>query len=522
VKVVNRGFSYTSFSDDARLAVTAAASGAKVWEVYSGTQLAWLPLKLGRRTIFSPDDRLIATADRQRVRIWAWASRRPVTAVRSNGFVSCMAFSPDRKLLATCSSDVVTIWRLVNRTRVAVLRGHDSTVYSVKFSRNGELVVTASDDGTALIWNATSGDVVRVLRGHETQVLEEGLSKAVFDATFSPDGKLVATAGSDGTARVWATSPVPQLATLAQRKGGIDSIDFNKDGKRVVTANEDGTARIWTIAERRQGASLQVGPVRYPVPVDSAAFSPKGRLVAVSGQSALLWDPMTKTTTRVGAGGHDVAFSPTGRLLAWADADMARVWDVKRRQQLATLPAGRREPVYGVAFNPNGKLIATAAQNGSVQLWRPDGKRIALLSGHRQDVWDAAFSPDGKLLATVGTDGTMRLWDVDAREPKAVVHLGAPAWTVSFSSNGRFLALSTQGFTSRVWELATGATVLTLPGIHARFAPRSNRIATIVGDTVKLWRCDVCGSADELLSLADARTVRPLTPDERRMFLHEG
>jgi WD40 repeat protein len=176
--------------------------------------------------------------------------------------------------------------------------------------------------------------------------------------------------------------------------------------------------------------------------------------------------------------------------------------------------------VYGIAFSPDGELIATAPQSGRAALWRPDGTKIAPLRGHAGTVYDAAFSHDGRLVATAGTDGTLRLWEVPTGRPAGVFPASGPVASVDFSADDRYVAFS--GFDSTsVFELATRTTILTLPGGHARFAPAGHRLATAVGDDVALWDCDVCDTADELLALADERDVRPLTADERRTYLHE-
>ena len=102
------------------------------------------------------------------------------------------------------------------------------------------------------------------------------------------------------------------------------------------------------------------------------------------------------------------------------------------------------------------------------------------------------------------------------------LHAGQAVTSVDYNADGRYLAYSLLDGTSRVLNTATGTTVLELPGSHARFLPDGNKIATVEDTAVELWDCDVCADSKELLALADARALRPLTDDERRTYLHQS
>jgi hypothetical protein len=151
-----------------------------------------------------------------------------------------------------------------------VFRGHVDLVATAAFSPNGALVVTASDDKTARVWDVATGQAIAVLGGHDDPVLS---------AAFSPDGARVVTASYGKTARVWDAATGKAIAVLSGHDGGVLSAAFSPDGARVVTASADKTARVWNAATGKAIAVL----TGHDDEVRSAAFSPDGgRVVTAS------------------------------------------------------------------------------------------------------------------------------------------------------------------------------------------------------------------------------------------------
>jgi WD40 repeat protein/transcriptional regulator with XRE-family HTH domain len=346
-------------------------------------------------------------------------------------------------VLPTGQAESAMTTLLAEQQQQGMLPADPSAVFAVAFSPDGKLLASAGGDGTVRLWNPATFRPVGA-------PFQASTRNGVHALTFSPGGKLLASAGGDGTVRLWnpATFRPVGAPFQASTRNGVFGVAFSTDGKLLASAGGDGTVRLWNPATGQPvGAPLHASAHKG---VWGVAFSPNGKLLATAGANGMvrLWD--LATFHRVGAplqtgsgpvgGVRAVAFSPGGKLLASAGADgVVRLWDLATFRRVGAplqTGSGGAEGVFGVAFSPGGKLVASAGGDGTVRLWnpatfRPVGAPLQTGSGPAGGLRAVAFSPGGKLVASADADGTVRLWDLATFRP-----VGAPLQTGSGPAGG--------------------------------------------------------------------------------------
>jgi hypothetical protein len=151
------------------------------------------------------------------------------------------------------------------------LRGHSDDVRAVAFSADGKRLATASADKTAKVWDAANGQELLTLRGH---------AEAVNDVAFSPDGKRLATVSGDKTAKVWDSASGRELLTLRGHSDNVTGVDFSPDGKLLATSSEDTTVKLWDSASGQELLTLRSDSAVF----GQVAFSPDERSAAGAGR----------------------------------------------------------------------------------------------------------------------------------------------------------------------------------------------------------------------------------------------
>jgi WD40 repeat protein len=417
--------------------------------------------------------------------------------------VSTVAFSPDDRWILTASEDgTARVWQSDGTGEPVVLAGHEGELTAAAFSPDGSRVVTASRDGTARVWPADGAGEPVVLDGPGGE-----LSGELSAAAFSPDGSRVVVASRDGTALLWRSDGAGGPAVLQGEGGEATAALFTPDGARVAVGFADGSVRLWPgdgAGEPTVLAELLAG---HSGPVTSLAFSPDGgRLVTASrDRTARVWRLDAPAEPLVLAGHQNwvwrAVFSHDGRTVATASADnTARLWAADG-SGAPTVLRGHRDWVREVAFSPDDTLLLTASHDGEAYLWRVDGGTVAAeLTGHEGWVRGAALSHDGERVATASDDGTARVWETrSVPDPLRFEGHGDQVWDARLSPDGRRLVSASADLTARVWDASGAGRPLELRGHTERlrsasFSPDGTLVLTSSDDgTARIWNADGSG-----------------------------
>jgi WD40 repeat protein len=372
-----------TFSRDGSLVATASSDGAiGVWAVQTGDRI--LDLRghgdAAASVDFGPAEELLTASVDGTGRMWDILTGDVLGEHR--GWVTSAAFSSNGRRIVTASEDGTSrVWeqRDAGWRSVLTLEGlHAGIVSDAVFSPDGKWIVTTGlEDWQAIVWDASDGLPIGLLG---TSWAHEG---GVVSVSFDPEGRFIVTTGfSDNTARVWRTPTVSRqserpVAVLSGHTQAVVAASFSQDGRRIATASLDGTARIWDWETWQTG-----GTKDPPVTIEAGtlvwgfAFLPSGEQVAIAAGdgTASLWNATTGKREGHEFRGHvgrlaSVAFSSDGQRLVTAGSDgTTRVWDVASGH-LLSLMSHHADLVNSVVLSPDDSLILSASDDGTARIY---------------------------------------------------------------------------------------------------------------------------------------------------------
>jgi WD40 repeat protein/energy-coupling factor transporter ATP-binding protein EcfA2 len=367
------------------------------------------------------------------------------------------------------------------------LRGHQSPVWSATFSPDGQSIASAGDDGTVRLWDRQGNPIGQPFRGHKGYV---------HSVAFSLDGQYIVSGGGDSTVRLWDKQGNPIGQPFQGHQGEVRSVAFSPNGQYIASGGDDSTVRLWD----KQGNSIGQPFQGHQGKIWSVAFSPDGRYIVSSSadNTIRLWDKQGNPRSQPFRGHQDhvfaVAFSSDGKTIASGSADNTiRLWDLKGNA-IAQPFTGHEDYVRSVAFSPDGKYILSGSDDKTIRLWDLKGNQIGQpLIGHEYYLYSVAFSPDGKTIVSSSEDGTVRLWNTaDFQSDRTLTGHQDKVLAVAISPDGQYIASGSADKTIQLWD-KSGNLLAQLQGHQGAvnsiaFSPDGQYIVSGSDDrTIRLW-----------------------------------
>jgi WD40 repeat protein len=391
---------------------------------------------------WSPDGKYVASCAGAEIRVRNQQGELLFSRQAHQG-ARTLAFSADNRWLASGGRDgAVRLWDLQQPGEGLALGKHDSDVIAVAFGETDSLVASLSTDGILKLWDVKKREIVRTFADQADR--DRVASSAV---AFSPREPLLAAGLKDGRIILWNTKTKARVQEFRAHVAYVSSVAFSPDGRRLASvcgeAKGNEPLRVWNVATGQEWSHFR-GP---RPPAAQVQFSPDGTMLACGAE---------------------------GAICVWKLAEHASICELSESAN----------PVYDVACSPDGKRIASTAEDRVEILDRSTGK-TTLAQQHDGNVLCVAFHPRLPLLASGGDDQTVKLWDYAANKELATLNAPAAVLRMAFHPTLRRLAAVDADKVAHVWNFDDEKPLYVLRNVSANYAA-----FTLDGQRVVLGRDD--------------------------------
>ena len=470
------GSSALSLSPDATRLVYAVGSVASVVDLATGTEVTRLPMHADWISVieFGYGGNWLATGSVDNtVRLYDRSFQLSRTLMGHQSEVLAIAFPRDGSMVATASKDrTVRLWNATNGRPVATLAGAEEGARALAFTPDGQRIIAGTPGGQMMVWDVPTagGTLLRwsalgpadlsrdgktlVLRGSWIDTAKSETPKfgvLTLDArtgdvaarwewsgrrtncmALSPDKRRIAICDGVGGLELVDTHTGSNRIDLEGHTDQVESVVYSDDGQQVVSGGLDGTVRFWNVSS---GRPIQV--IQLSGPVGKVEFSPDGFTLATTsarpdGVGVQIWNATDRRIVRElrcpeGASTfYTVAFSADSKRLATSNCAVdskVRIWDIQSGGLAGELEGhGRAQYAHGLAFSPDGRMIASEGTDLTLRVWDLATFRLLLTQpglGGRSRSHLLRFTPDGTRIIGHSQAGFARVWSNESGHPAA-------------------------------------------------------------------------------------------------------
>lgn len=437
-----------NFNENGDQFVTCGAFEAKRWytkngklaTTYSG-HTNWVSL-----TGFLPDKSVYTYSYDSTIRFWS-LNGKEIQKIKLNEVPLNVKFSDNgNKMLTSSNKGVIQVWqkqkgKFPNKPSFT-LRGHDGNITTMEHS--GNWMITGGADGHVVFWDTEADTVV---------VSKESIQHPINSLAIASDQSFVVASGNEYYQAEKYNMNGEKMATFSGHVNTINHVSLSKDNSTLFTASADHYSGLWDVAT---GNSKKY-PYTHSNVVNTINPSVDGKYFVTASSDGFvgLWNSDGELILKIGDGKYiytDARFSPDGTTIMGVSNDHVHLWDING-SQIADIQ-GHKKPVVTARFSTDSKKIITASTDGTAKLWDTTGKELMTLSGHTNYLNGAEFSDDGEYAVTFSDDNTARLWLVNQDRPELLAvlkgHTGDIVKAYYVDETKSILTASSDG-TARVW-----------------------------------------------------------------------
>ena len=392
-------------SPDGTLIASAGSDNTiKLWDVPKNDPVQTLAAHdaAGTAIAVSFDGLWLASGDQSGVlRIWNAESSEKTQEIKLPAAVTRLSWKRDAKQLVAISGTAMHVLDPADGSTMAVVGVHSAEVTGLVFSPNNSQIWTSGADGFVKRWPVT----------YPASVTATGHTGAVNAFSQSANRTMIATAGQDGTARIFNRADGKELVKLEGHTGPVTAVRFSPNGAQVATGSADKTVRLFDTAGKLvkdfPGAAGSIVAV---------AFSANAQQLFVADQTGQIRilkadDAAEEKKIAFGSAIRTAAFTNNGSLFAAAGQKTVRLWTVNDGKEIKKLDLDVE--VSSLEFSGNNTTLAVGLTDGSIRLLNPtEGVETARLTGHGKAITELSFNLQGTQLVSSSEDGSARLWDL--------------------------------------------------------------------------------------------------------------
>jgi WD40 repeat protein len=430
--------------------------------------------------------------------------------------IHALAVSGDGNRVITASEDATAIiWDLSSTPKPRPLFGHPSGICAVMVTDDDEMVVTCSSDRTVIYWDLDTGELLRAIATEQSPGPTSVELVATGSVVLLGGGGRMITVASDGSLLMWDPSRASTSFSgkIHVGNGGVSVLAVAADGRRAISAGGGMTA-VWDTASGEPLIEVEQAGPGYILEAAEFVAARENQAVSVSPDGMiLLWDTLSGESIKSSRGWQayatQIALSRRANRVVVCESGDRRhsVWDLLSGERVSVF-RGTASYFSTAVMTSAGDTVISAMQENGVFVWdAATGEQMHSLPGLGERVCELAVTWDDSRVVTGNTDGSLSVWKIASGERLLEIPAGtegrrSSVERLSLSCDDAYAVVGYFDGSVTVWDLADGRRLHSLP------AHRYRATALAIDDSSTF--VVTVGSGDERAFLSDLKTGRLL------------